>query len=60
MSELGWYSFMWALYVILVMDSIGEIIGLKLLQASRILKSVFVAVNILQYDKTLNFRQCQS
>jgi len=59
-SELGWYSFMWALYVILVMDSIGEIIGLKLLQASRILKSVFVAVNILQYDKTLNFRQCQS
>jgi hypothetical protein len=51
---------MWALYVILVMNNIGEIVGLKLLQASRILKSVFVAVNITQYDKTLNFRQCQS
>jgi len=29
--ELGWYSFMWALYVILVTCSIGEFIGLKLI-----------------------------
>ena len=30
-SELGWYSFMWALCVILVMGSTGEITGLKLI-----------------------------